>query len=385
MYFLLTIFLMICIVSALTDLDNSKKISQSFLQAHEETVNLIKNKLNKNISVKKDKDSNDHDIEGDGFGDNDVLDELSTMEDDDDSDEENKDNDDINQNDEFNDEEKLSPKMDNKDEENNFKDSNNVKNENTKEIQMDNIKHNKNKLENKKENTVKIVNKNTIKINEKKSLENQLQSKIKQIENIDEESIQEKVKNDDNGVYSENDLLDEENEKNFSNVKNQRITNLKKVKEPFNNNRKTDKKKHSKYKNTVFDSIDIPIKGDNTEVIAAPLDTEAEAQEDENISNNIPNQNSSNRNESNDIPESINEQVNEDDSEKNFPESNSQDETKSKEIDNTKQSQDSTRVAKKNKAATDLKEILEKELTTIPPGASRDTPNLRAYTFPDLS
>ena len=307
------------------------------------------------------------------------------MEDDDDSDEENKDNDDINQNDEFNDEEKLSPKMDNKDEENNFKDSNNVKNENTKEIQMDNIKHNKNKLENKKENTVKIVNKNTIKINEKKSLENQLQSKIKQIENIDEESIQEKVKNDDNGVYSENDLLDEENEKNFSNVKNQRITNLKKVKEPFNNNRKTDKKKHSKYKNTVFDSIDIPIKGDNTEVIAAPLDTEAEAQEDENISNNIPNQNSSNRNESNDIPESINEQVNEDDSEKNFPESNSQDETKSKEIDNTKQSQDSTRVAKKNKAATDLKEILEKELTTIPPGASRDTPNLRAYTFPDLS
>ena len=385
MYFLLTIFLMICIVSALTDLDNSKKISQSFLQAHEETVNLIKNKLNKNISVKKDKDSNDHDIEGDGFGDNDVLDELSTMEDDDDSDEENKDNDDINQNDEFNDEEKLSPKMDNKDEENNFKDSNNVKNENTKEIQMDNIKHNKNKLENKKENTVKIVNKNTIKINEKKSLENQFQSKIKQIENIDEESIQEKVKNDDNGVYSENDLLDEENEKNFSNVKNQRITNLKKVKEPFNNNRKTDKKKHSKYKNTVFDSIDIPIKGDNTEVIAAPLDTEAEAQEDENISNNIPNQNSSNRNESNDIPESINEQVNEDDSEKNFPESNSQDETKSKEIDNTKQSQDSTRVAKKNKAATDLKEILEKELTTIPPGASRDTPNLRAYTFPDLS
>ena len=244
MYFLLTIFLMICIVSALTDLDNSKKISQSFLQAHEETVNLIKNKLNKNISVKKDKDSNDHDIEGDGFGDNDVLDELSTMEDDDDSDEENKDNDDINQNDEFNDEEKLSPKMDNKDEENNFKDSNNVKNENTKEIQMDNIKHNKNKLENKKENTVKIVNKNTIKINEKKSLENQFQSKIKQIENIDEESIQEKVKNDDNGVYSENDLLDEQNEKNFSNVKNQRITNLKKVKEPFNNNRKTDKKKH---------------------------------------------------------------------------------------------------------------------------------------------
>ena len=385
MYFLLTIFLMICIVSALTDLDNSKKISQSFLQAHEETVNLIKNKLNKNISVKKDKDSNDHDIEGDGFGDNDVLDELSTMEDDDDSDEENKDNDDINQNDEFNDEEKLSPKMDNKDEENNFKDSNNVKNENTKEIQMDNIKHNKNKLENKKENTVKIVNKNTIKINEKKSLENQFQSKIKQIENIDEESIQEKVKNDDNGVYSENDLLDKQNEKNFSNVKNQRITNLKKVKEPFNNNRKTDKKKHSKYKNTVFDSIDIPIKGDNTEVIAAPLDTEAEAQEDENISNNIPNQNSSNRNESNDIPESINEQVNEDDSEKNFPESNSQDETKSKEIDNTKQSQDSTRVAKKNKAATDLKEILEKELTTISPGASRDTPNLRAYTFPDLS
>ena len=73
MYFLLTIFLMICIVSALTDLDNSKKISQSFLQAHEETVNLIKNKLNKNISVKKDKDSNDHDIEGDGFGDNDVF------------------------------------------------------------------------------------------------------------------------------------------------------------------------------------------------------------------------------------------------------------------------------------------------------------------------